>query len=245
MRTLVVMPTYQEASNIREVLERIRAAAPDIDVLVVDDSSPDGTADLARGVAAERGQIDVVVRPKKDGLGNAYRHGFAIGIERGYERLVQIDADLSHDPAVLPDLLGRLDAGMEMAVGSRYVPGGVIPPAWPWHRRALSRVGNRYASWVLGMPIRDATGAFRAYRADALKAIDVQSTRSRGYGFQIETGYRMCKYTDAVDEIPITFTDRVRGHSKLSLLVAVEELILATGWGVRDLLFGRRRRSRR
>lgn len=239
----MVLPTYEEASNVREVLERIRAAAPELDVLVIDDNSPDGTAAIARTVAEELGQIDVVVRAKKDGLGNAYRHGFALGLDRGYERLVQMDADLSHDPAVLPDLLARLDAGADMAIGSRYVPGGSIP-AWPWHRRALSRWGNRYSCWVLGIPIHDATAAFRAYDADALKAIDVQSTRARGYGFQIETGYRMCRHTDAVDEIPITFTDRVSGHSKLSLLVAVEELALATGWGVRDLLFHRRRRRR-
>jgi dolichol-phosphate mannosyltransferase len=242
VRTLVVMPTYQEAGNIREVLERIRAAAPDVDVLVVDDSSPDGTADLARAASDDLGGIDVVVRPKKDGLGNAYRHGFAIGIERGYDRLAQIDADLSHDPAVLPRLLAGLDAGRDMVVGSRYVPGGSIPADWPWHRRALSRWGNAYACWVLAMPIRDATGAFRAYNADVLKSIDVQSTRARGYGFQIETGYRISKRTSAIEEVPIAFSDRVHGTSKLSLLVAVEELALATGWGLRDLVLRRRRR---
>lgn len=242
MRTLVVMPTYNEAANVREVLTRIREAAPDVDVLVVDDSSPDGTADLAREVAAELGQVDVVVRARKDGLGNAYRHGFAIGMERGYDRLAQIDGDLSHDPAVLPQLLARLDAGADLVVGSRYVPGGAIPEDWPWRRQALSRWGNRYACWVLGLPIRDATGAFRAYEADVLKAIDVQATRARGYGFQIETSYRIAKRTDAIEEVPITFTDRVAGQSKLSLLVAVEELALATGWGIRDLLLGRRRR---
>ena len=242
MRTLVVMPTYQEAGNIREVLTRIRDAAPEVDILVVDDSSPDGTADLARAVADDVGHIDVVVRPKKDGLGNAYRQGFAIGMERGYDRLAQIDADLSHDPSVLPQLLAGLDDGLDMVVGSRYIPGGSIPDAWPWHRRALSRWGNRYACWVLGIPIRDATGAFRAYRADALKSIDVQATRARGYGFQIEIGYRLSKRTDAIREIPIEFNDRVAGHSKLSLLVAVEELALATGWGLRDLIMRRRRR---
>jgi dolichol-phosphate mannosyltransferase len=244
VRTLVVMPTFQEAANIREVLTRIRTAAPEADVLVVDDSSPDGTADLARAVADELGGIDVVVRPKKDGLGNAYRHGFAIGMERGYDRLAQIDADLSHDPSVLPELLAGLDRGLDMVVGSRYVPGGSIPESWPWHRKALSRWGNRYACWVLGIPIRDATGAFRAYRADVLKQIDVQATRARGYGFQIETGYRISRRTDAIIEIPIAFTDRVAGHSKLSLLVAVEELALATGWGIRDVLLRRRRRRR-
>jgi len=242
VRTLVVMPTYQEAGNIRDVLGRIRACAPDVDILVVDDSSPDGTAALARAVADELGQIDVVVRPKKDGLGNAYRHGFGIGMERGYDRLAQIDADLSHDPAVLPTLLAGLDRGLDMMVGSRYIPGGSIPAEWPWHRRALSRWGNRYACWVLNIPIRDATGAFRAYRTDVLKAIDVQATRARGYGFQIETSYRISKRTDAIEEVPISFNDRVAGHSKLSLLVAVEELLLATGWGVRDVLLRRRKR---
>jgi dolichol-phosphate mannosyltransferase len=242
VRTLVVLPTYDEAGNIREALQRVRAAVPDADVLVVDDSSPDGTAAVARAAGHELGQVDVAVQPTKTGLGNAYRYGFRLGLERDYDVLVQMDADLSWDACDLPVLIGRLDDGNDMVIGSRYVEGGAVPH-WPWYRRALSRYGNRYACWVLGMPIHDATSGFRAYRADALKGIDVFSTRARGYGFQIETGYRMCTRTDAIVEVPVVFTDRVRGQSKLSLSIAVEELLLATWWGIRDRVV--RRRGRR
>lgn len=233
VRTLVVTPTYDEALNIVEMLTRVRAAVPDADVLVVDDNSPDGTADLARAAAAELGQIDVLVREKKDGLGNAYRAGFRVGLDRGYDRLVQIDADLSHDPAALPSLLAKLDEGAAAVIGSRYVPGGSIPH-WPWHRRALSRWGNRYACAVLGLEARDATAGYRAYDAATLEAIDVFSTRAKGYGFQIETAYRISQSGRRLAEVPITFTDRVRGHSKMSMAVAVEELTLVTWWGLRD-----------
>jgi dolichol-phosphate mannosyltransferase len=241
VRTLVVMPTYDEALNIVEALTRVRAAAPDCDILVVDDNSPDGTADLARAAAKELGQIDVLVRPKKDGLGNAYRHGFREGMDRGYERLVQMDADLSHDPAALPSLLAKLDAGSAAVIGSRYVPGGSIPH-WPWHRRALSKWGNRYACVVLGMSVHDATAGYRAYDAKTLEDIDVFSTRAKGYGFQIETAYRVSRAGRPLAEVPISFTDRVRGQSKMSLAVMVEELGLVTWWGIRDRtkrLFGR------
>ncbi len=233
MRTLVVMPTYEEAPNIVEVLTRLRAACPQVDVLVVDDSSPDGTADLARAAATELGQIDVLVRPKKDGLGNAYRDGFRVGLERGYDRLVQMDADLSHDPAALPSLLAQLDAGAAAVIGSRYVPGGSIPH-WPWHRRALSKWGNRYACAALGMSVHDATAGYRAYDAKTLQDIDVFSTRAKGYGFQIETAYRVSRAGRPLAEVPISFTDRVRGQSKMSVAVMVEELGLVTWWGLRD-----------
>jgi dolichol-phosphate mannosyltransferase len=233
VRTLVCIPTYEEALNVTEVLTRTRAAVPHVDILVIDDNSPDGTADLARAVAGELGQIDVLDRPKKDGLGNAYRNGFRVGIDRGYEVLVQMDADLSHDPAALPTLLARIEAGAEATIGSRYVPGGSVPH-WPWYRRALSRYGNRYACVVLGMSVRDATSGFRAYRVDALEAIDVFSTRSRGYGFQIETAYRVSRSGRRLEEVPITFTDRVRGYSKMSPGVMSEELLLVTWWGLRD-----------
>ena len=227
------MPTYNEAANVVEALTRLRAAVPQADVLVVDDTSPDGTADLARKAGEELGQIDVLVRPVKDGLGNAYREGFRVGIERGYDRLVQMDADLSHDPAALPSLLAGLDAGAVAVIGSRYVPGGAIPH-WPWHRRALSKWGNRYAGAVLRMGVRDATAGYRAYEADTLREIDVFTTRAKGYGFQIETAYRIAKTGARLDEVPITFTDRVRGESKMSVAVMVEELGLVTWWGVRD-----------
>lgn len=233
MRILVVIPTYEEALNISEVLTRVRAAVPQVDVLVVDDNSPDGTAEFARAAGTELGQVDVLVRPKKDGLGNAYRHGFREGIDRGYEVLVQMDADLSHDPAALPSLLAALDDGAEAAIGSRYIPGGSVPH-WPWYRRALSKYGNRYACIVLGMSVHDATSGFRAYRVDALKAIDVFGTRAQGYGFQIETAYRVSRSHRRLAEVPITFTDRVRGVSKMSLHVMSEELLLVTWWGIRD-----------
>jgi dolichol-phosphate mannosyltransferase len=233
VRTLVVMPTYQEAANIVEILTRVRAAVPEVDVLVVDDNSPDGTAALARAAADELGQIDVLVRPKKDGLGNAYRHGFRVGLDLGYDRLVQMDADMSHDPAALPALLAELDAGSAAVIGSRYVPGGSIPH-WPWHRRALSKWGNRYACFALGMTVHDATAGYRAYDAATLSDIDVFSTRAKGYGFQIETAYRISRAGRPLAEVPISFTDRVRGASKMSLAVMVEELGLVTWWGVRD-----------
>lgn len=236
-----MIPTYDEAANVAEVLEKVRAAAPDVDILVVDDSSPDGTAAVARQAAEQLGQIDVLVRQKKEGLGNAYRHGFRVGMERGYERLVQMDADLSHDPLVIPRLLAGLDQGLEMVIGSRYIPGGAVPH-WPWYRRALSRYGNRYACGVLGMDVNDTTSGFRAYRADVLKAIDVSTTRAKGYGFQIETAYRMWRHAAAVDEVPIIFTDRIRGYSKLSMSVAAEELLLVTWWGIRDRVVARFRR---
>lgn len=243
MRTLVVLPTYDEAANIAEALTRLRAAAPDVDVLVVDDNSPDGTAALAREAGAGLGQVDVEVRPRKDGLGNAYRHGFRIGMERGYDVLVQMDADLSHDALALPRLLAALDAGSDAVIGSRYVPGGSIPH-WPWYRRALSRYGNAYSCAVLGMAVRDTTSGFRAYRVGVLEAIDVFSTRAKGYGFQIETAYRVSRSGHTLTEVPITFTDRVRGYSKMSLAVAAEELLLVTWWGLRDRVLRRARRHR-
>jgi glycosyltransferase involved in cell wall biosynthesis len=240
MRTMIVLPTYQEAANIVEALERIRAAAPEADVLVVDDSSPDGTADLASATAQERGQIALLVRPRKEGLGAAYRHGFQEALDRGYEVIVQMDADLSHDPATLPTLLAEVERGAEMVIGSRYVPGGSIPH-WPWYRRALSRYGNRYACIVLRMTVHDATSGFRAYRAKALRQIKFETTRAKGYGFQIETAYRMSNLSRVgLVEVPIVFTDRVRGQSKMSLAVMAEELLLVTWWGVRDLVRGRR-----
>lgn len=241
MRTLVVLPTYEEAANIVDVLTRIRAAAPDADVLVVDDNSPDGTAGLARAVGNELGRIDVMVRPSKNGLGNAYRDGFRVAMERGYDVIVQMDADLSHDPAVIPQLLDKLDSGAEMVIGSRYVPGGRIPH-WPWYRRALSKYGNLYACFALGLDVHDATSGYRAYKADALKAIDVFTTRAKGYGFQIETAYRMFRRTEALSEVPIVFLDRVRGYSKMSLAVAGEEMALVSWWGFRDRVLARLRR---
>jgi dolichol-phosphate mannosyltransferase len=244
VRTLIVTPTYQEADNIETFLQRARAAVPDADILVVDDNSPDGTGELAEKQGAELGRIEVLHRPEKTGLGEAYRAGFGLGLERGYERLVQIDADLSHDPAVIPKLLEAVEAGADVAIGSRYVPGGQIPH-WPWFRRALSRWGNRYAAFILGLKLRDATSGYRAYRADVLRLINFQNTRAKGYGFQIETAYRVFTARRPVTEVPITFTDRVRGYSKMTWGIFAEELLLVTWWGVRDrILFRWKRHSR-
>jgi dolichol-phosphate mannosyltransferase len=239
VRPLIVTPTYQEADNIAEFLRRAREAVPEADILVVDDNSPDGTADVADGVAAELLQIEVLRRPKKIGLGDAYRAGFSVGIERGYDLLVQIDADLSHDPAALPTMLAEIAKGADAVIGSRYVPGGSIPH-WPWPRRALSRWGNRYTAVVLGMPIKDATSGYRAYRAEMLKTVDYASTRAKGYGFQMELAYRVRRQGGKIVEVPITFTDRVRGNSKLTLSIAGEELALVTWWGVRDRVLRRK-----
>jgi dolichol-phosphate mannosyltransferase len=243
MRTLVVIPTFLEAENVTDVLRRVRAAAPEVDVLVVDDNSADGTADLARAAGDELGQIDVLVRPDKGGLGVAYRAGFQRGFDGDYDVLVQMDADLSHDPAALPQLLGKLDGGADVAIGSRYVAGGNIPH-WPFARRALSRIGNLYASTVLGLKVHDATSGYRAYRAALLRQVEADATRATGYGFQVELAYRAHRLGAEIVEVPITFNDRVRGESKMSWHIIGEAMSLVTWWGLRDRLVPARRRRR-
>jgi dolichol-phosphate mannosyltransferase len=237
------MPTYQEADNVGDVLRRLRAAAPEADVLIVDDSSPDGTAAIAKDVGHELGGVDVLIRPGKLGLGSAYRTGCTEGLARGYDVIAYMDSDLSHDPVRLPDLFGAIDAGADLAVGSRYVAGGSTPD-WPLHRRLLSRWGNRYASFILGLPLRDATSGFRAYRAEALRGIEYDASRADGYGSNIEMVYRLYCRGASIVEIPIEFVDRERGTSKISARIIVEALALVTVWGVRDLVLGRRRRYR-
>jgi dolichol-phosphate mannosyltransferase len=241
MKTLVVLPTYNESSTIAEVLRRIRASATDmVDVLVVDDNSPDGTADLAEALAAELGGIEVLRRPGKAGLGSAYRAGFKIGLARGYEALVEMDADLSHDPAVLGDLLAELEGGADIVIGTRYMPGGKIPD-WPWHRRAISRAGNRYARFMLGLSARDATSGYRAYHRRALERINLTAVRADGYGFQVEMAYKVERAGGLLAEVPIEFRDRTLGQSKMSSRIVVEALVLVTWWG----LSGRRRARRK
>ncbi|MCU1429677.1 MAG: hypothetical protein JWL83_3677 [Actinomycetia bacterium] len=244
MRVLVAIPTYIEAENVEEVLRRTRKAAPDVDILVIDDNSPDGTADVAEKIADELGQIEVLRRPAKKGLGNAYRAGFGIGIDRGYDLICQMDADLSHDPASLPDLIAAVKDGADLAIGSRYVPGGDIPH-WPAYRRALSRYGNGYAGTMLGTGIRDSTSGYRVYRAATLQGIQFAKTRANGYLFQIELAYRAWLWGGRTAEVPITFTDRVRGYSKMSLSVMAEEMTMVTWWGIRDRFKGDRREVRK
>jgi glycosyltransferase involved in cell wall biosynthesis len=234
--TLIVLPTYPEATNIVTVLQRIRSVLPDADVLVVDDGSPDGTADLAEATGRERGRITVMRRAAKSGLGSAYRAGFAHGLAAGADVLVEMDADLSHDPAALPSLVAPAQTGeADLVIGSRYVPGGSIPD-WPLHRRALSQWGNRYAAAMLRLRVADATAGFRAYRADTLRAIDLDTVSTDGYGFQIDMAYRVRRAGGRIVEIPIEFHDRVRGTSKMSWRIIVEALAAVTWWGVRDRL---------
>lgn len=245
MRSLVVLPTFDEVENIGVVLPRIRAAAPDVDILVVDDASPDGTADVASALAAELGHISVLRRDTKHGLGRAYVAGFKEAISGGYDVVVEMDADLSHDPADLPRLLRAVADGADLAVGSRYIPGGSIPD-WPVHRRALSKWGNRYAAAALRLPVHDATSGFRAYRVPLLAGLDLHHIRANGYCFQIELIYRVAQAGGTIAEVPIVFVDRERGESKMSGAIVVEALGLVTLWAARDRLGGRRRgRSRR
>ncbi|MBT5139645.1 MAG: polyprenol monophosphomannose synthase [Acidimicrobiaceae bacterium] len=246
MRILVVLPTYDEAANIEEVLHRLHAAVPDAHVLIVDDASPDGTADLAEKIGAElsgeggRRYVEVLRRPSKSGLGSAYREGFRHGLINGFDVMVEMDSDLSHDPAVLPTLLQAVDDGADLSIGSRYIPGGSIPD-WSWHRRALSRWGNRYAGFVLGNDIADSTSGFRAYRSSILALVDFHAMRAEGYGFQIEMAYRVMTSGGNIQEVPIAFVDRIRGTSKMSGWIVIEALVLVTWWGVRDRLLKVRR----
>jgi glycosyltransferase involved in cell wall biosynthesis len=239
MRCLIVLPTYQEAGNIVGVLQRVRASMPASTILVVDDNSPDGTADLAEAAAARLGRIEVARRPAKLGLGSAYRTGFGWGLARNFDVLVEMDADLSHDPADVPRLCATIEEGADLVIGSRYIPGGSIP-AWSWHRRALSRYGNRYAARMLRLPVTDATSGFRAYAASRLVDLGLDTVRADGYGFQVEMAYRVAQRGGKVVEIPISFADRTLGRSKMSSRIVLEALGLVTWWGIRDRLFRRR-----
>ena len=233
MRVLVMLPTYNEIENIQDVLERVRNAVPDADILVIDDGSPDGTADRAEKLGEVLGGIDVLRRSAKSGLGSAYRAGFRVGLARGYDVMVEMDADLSHDPAVLPELIAAVEQGADLAIGSRYVPGGSIPD-WKWVRRAISRGGGLYARTMLGLSVQDATAGFRAYHRDNLSRIDLDHVRADGYGFQVEMTYLTERNGARIVEVPITFRDRSLGHSKMSGRIVVEALFLVTWWAVRD-----------
>jgi dolichol-phosphate mannosyltransferase len=237
-----VVPTFNERENIVLFLEALRASAPDAAILVVDDNSPDGTGEAAEQAAAELGQIKVLHRPGKHGLGSAYRHGFTVALDEDYDAIVTMDVDFSHDPQVVPKMLRMLEAGADAVVGSRYVDGGGTEN-WPLHRRLLSRWGNRYTALVLGLRIRDCTSGFRAYSAPALRAIDHASTEAEGYAFLTELARRLVRRRYSVVEVPIVFRDRVRGTSKMSGLIIAESMLLVTGWGAKDLV--RRLRSAR
>ena len=231
---VVVVPTYQEAGNIVRFLQEVRAALPNGHILIVDDNSPDGTGKLADEVAAELGNIRVLHREMKNGLGSAYRHGFGVVLAEDFDVIVSMDCDFSHSPAAIPAMIARIQQGADTVIGSRYVPGGGTRN-WPLHRRLLSRWGNRYTSLVLGLGIHDCTAGFRAYRATALRAINPTSTGAEGYTFLTELMRRLVAGKFRVVEHPIMFVDREIGTSKMSGRIVVESMLLVTKWAVIDL----------
>ena len=241
MRTLVVVPTYNEASGVEAVLRRIREELPEGHILVVDDNSPDGTGGLVEAMSAADPKMSLLSRPTKSGLGSAYLAGFTEGLARGFDILVEMDADLSHDPVALPALVSATTHGADLAIGSRYVAGSSIPD-WTRRRAFLSRWGNRYAALALGLAVNDSTSGYRAYRADALAKVDLGHVRAYGYGFQVEMTYRLIRQGARVVEIPVAFVDRKAGESKMSVPIVIEAFALVTGWGLRDVLTGERRR---
>ncbi len=230
MRTLVVLPTYNEILNVELMLRTLREVVPECHVLVVDDHSPDDTAVKARVVAEELGHIEVLERDAKSGLGGAYRAGFAWGLEHGYDHVVEIDCDFSHDPRALPTLLAQAREH-DVVIGSRYVEGGHIP-RWTWSRRLLSRGGNQYASIVLGLGVADSTSGYRVYSRSALEKMHYETVRADGYGFQIEMTYRARRAGASIVEVPISFSDRQRGESKMSKAIVIEALALVTKWAL-------------
>ena len=230
LRPLVVVPTYNEAPNLPPIVTRVRAAVPHADVLVVDDASPDGTGAIADSLAGQDEQVHVLHRRGKEGLGAAYIAGFRWGLARGYDVLVELDADGSHLPEQLPRLLDALrDA--DVVLGSRWVPGGEVHN-WPRSRRLLSRGGNTYTRLALGLPLRDATGGYRAYRRTTLEVLDLDAVSSQGYCFQIDLAWRALQRGCTVVEVPMTFVERELGASKMTGAIVREALWRVTAWGL-------------
>ncbi len=221
-RALVCLPTYDEAENVGPIVAAILAASPELEVLVVDDGSPDGTGRLADAIAAREPRVHVLHRTRKEGLGKAYLAGFAWALERGYELVLEMDADFSHDPRHLPSMLAKAEEA-DLVLGSRYVPGGGTVH-WGLGRRLLSRGGSLYARAILGLPVRDLTGGFKCFRREVLLALDLPSVECSGYAFQIELTWRAVRRGFRVAEIPITFVDRRVGRSKMSRRIVLEAI---------------------
>lgn len=237
--TVVIIPTYNERRAIRDIVGRVRRAVPDADVLIVDDASPDGTGELADELARTIPRVHVLHRPGKQGLGAAYKDAYGWALERGYARLVQLDADGSHQPEQLPALLaaasrapGREPA--DVVVGSRWVPGGAIVN-WPRRREVLSRCGSLYSRWMLGLPYRDITAGYRVFRADALRALRLDEVHSHGYGFQVDMLWHAHRAGLRIVEVPITFVERSEGESKMTGAIVFEAMVRVTAWGIREL----------
>ena len=227
---LVIIPTYNERDSLPTIVRRVRAATPNVHILIVDDNSPDGTGDLAASLAAEDDHIDVLHRTAKNGLGAAYLAGFRWGMSRGFDVLVEMDADGSHRPEHLPAMLDALQEA-DAVIGSRWVPGGGVVN-WPRHRQWLSQGGNRYTQVLLGLGVRDATAGFRAYRRSALERMDLSTVSSQGYCFQVDLTRRASAAGLRIVEVPITFVEREQGNSKMSGAIVTEALWRVTQWGV-------------
>jgi dolichol-phosphate mannosyltransferase len=246
VRAVIILPTYNERDNVEPFLRAVRAVS-DIDVLVVDDNSPDGTADLVRELGSELGGVEVLPRETKTGLGSAYRAGFdkvlGGGSDEAYDVVVSMDADLSHDPAVLPAMLALIDEGADAVIGSRYVRGGGTTD-WPVRRQLLSKWGNAYTRRLLRLTPHDCTSGYRAYRASALAAIDPYDTSAEGYAFLTELVRRLTRHGYRIVETPIVFRDRTQGKSKMSGRIIAESMLLVTKWGLIDRLRPRRRSPR-
>jgi dolichol-phosphate mannosyltransferase len=234
---LVIVPTYNECENLDLIAGRLHAAVPTANLLVVDDNSPDGTGKLADELAARHAWVHVLHRPGKQGLGAAYVAGFAWAREHGYDVVVEMDADGSHAPEQLPRLLAALDQA-ELVLGSRWVEGGEVVN-WPRSRELLSRGGNLWTRLALGLPLKDATGGYRAYRRSVLDEVLAREVASQGYCFQVDLAWKIWQAGHRVVEVPITFVERERGESKMSRAIVVEALWRVTLWGVTS------RRSRR
>jgi dolichol-phosphate mannosyltransferase len=242
-RVLVIVPTYNERDNIETIIDRVLQSVSEANVLVADDGSPDGTGKIADELAIGDPRVHVLHRPEKAGLGAAYIAGFRWGLERGYDVLVEMDADGSHAPEQLPRLLAALrDA--DVVLGSRWVAGGTVVN-WPKSRELISRSGNLYTRIALGIPLRDATGGYRAYRRGVLESIDLDSVASQGYCFQVDLAWRAVLAGFRVVEVPITFADRERGESKMSGTIVREALWRVTQWGARHRVDQVRRALRR
>lgn len=238
-RTLIIMPTYNEAENLTIMIGRLRASVPYAEILIVDDGSPDGTGDRADQIATEDPQVHVMHRTGKLGLGSAYIMGFTWGLDRGFDLLIEIDADGSHAPEQLPDLLAAMgdptdpaNDGPDLVLGSRWVPGGRVIN-WPKSREFLSRGGSLYTRMALGVPLRDATGGFRVFRASTLRAMDFDSIESHGYCFQVDMAWRVLQSGGKIEEVPITFAERERGQSKMSRGIVFEAMGRVTIWGAK------------
>ena len=226
---LVLIPTYNERGNLSSFIAAVRASLPQADILVIDDNSPDGTGILAEEIATQDAHVRVLHREQKEGLGRAYLAGFAWALERQYSHVFEIDADFSHNPKDLPQLLEATEEA-DLALGCRWMPGGGVS-GWPWSRLGLSRFGNLYARLVLGTPYRDLTGGFKCFRREALETLDLDKIQSVGYGFQIEVTWRALRSGLRVVEVPIHFTDRTVGESKMSGQTFKEALVLV--WRLR------------